>query len=85
MSAANGDNLQRLVRQGRAWIRKHRHYWGGVLVPQAYDVSWEVVVVLSDGTRHRTCGETQREARQKMREYLANAEAHASATKEPIA
>ena len=78
MSAANGDNLQRLVRQGKAWIRKHRHYWGGVLVPQAYDVSWEVGVVLPDGTRHRTVGETQREARQKMREYLANVEAHTS-------
>ena len=77
----SGDNLQRLVRQGKAWIRKRRHYWGGVLVPQAYDVSWEVGIAMPDGTRHRTHGATQREARDKMREYLANASLHLRETR----
>jgi len=50
-------------------------------VPQAYDVSWEVGIAMPDGTRHRTHGATQREARDKMREYLANASLHLRETR----
>lgn len=67
------NSLHDLVRQKRAWWKKRRHYTCGALVPRAHYVYYEVGVVLPDGTRHRTSGETLREANAKMREYLANA------------
>ena len=72
MSAANGDNLQRLVRQGTAWIRKGHTAFVGPLLPHSTRAYWEVCVAMPDGTRKRTFGDTQREARTKMREFLAN-------------
>ena len=64
--------LQRLVRQGKAWVTKHNVPFVGELAPRATKPVWEVGVLLPDGKRKRTCGATQKEARQKMKEYLSN-------------